>query len=52
MKILNSVGPNIDLWGTEYVTGCQFEKELFTTTLWVRSVSQFPTHHTDHLSRH
>lgn len=28
----------------------QFEKELFTTTLWVQPVSQIPTHHTDHMS--
>lgn len=36
---------------TQLVTGCQFEKELFTTVLWVQPVSQVPTHHTDHLSR-
>jgi len=48
MKVLNSVGPNIDHWETPFVAGCQFEKELFTTTLWVQPVCQFPT---DHLSR-
>lgn len=42
MKVLNSVGPNIDPWGTLLVTGCQSEKELFTTTLWVQPVSQIP----------
>jgi len=50
-KILNSTGPNTNPWGTPLVTDCQFEKELFTTTLWVKSVSQFPTHRIDHLSR-
>jgi len=51
MKILNSVVSNINPWGTSLVTGCQFEEELFTTTLWVHPFSQLPTHHTDHLSR-
>jgi len=51
MNILNSVGPNIDPWGTLLVTDCQLEKELFPTIFWVQPVNQFPTHRTDHLSR-
>ena len=51
MKILNSIGPNIDPWGTPLVIDFQFEKEIFTTTLWVQPVNQFPTCHTDHLYR-
>lgn len=35
MKILNRHGPYIDPWGTPLVTGCQFEKELFTTIPWL-----------------
>lgn len=34
--------------GTPVQWGCQFEKELFTSTLWVQPVWQFPTCHTDH----
>jgi len=39
MKIFSSIGPNIVPWGTPLVTGCRFEKELFTTTLLVQPVS-------------
>lgn len=33
MKVVNRFRPSIDLWKTPLVAGCQFEKELFTTTL-------------------
>jgi len=35
MKILSSIELDIDPWVTPLVTGCLFENELFTTTLWV-----------------
>lgn len=37
--------------GNQLVAGCQFEKDLFTTILWVQPGRQIPTHCTDHLSR-
>lgn len=33
-KLLNSIGPNINPWRIPSVTGCQFEKGIFTTSLW------------------
>ena len=35
MKILNSTGPNTDLWGTPLVTDLHLDIELLTTTLWM-----------------
>ena len=41
MKILNSTGPSMDLWGTPLVTSAHLNIEPLTTTFWLQPSNQF-----------
>ena len=50
MKILKSIGPSTNSWGTPFITDLHPDIKSLNTTLWNQSCSQFSVHWTIHPS--